>query len=308
MWVSELLTEDNFVNGSSFLIAAGILSDIPGRITGGLNQSSDRVMIITSIVSLLWIGFIIVVTSGERRLTIKHSKVMSFGRKEVKDNHIPLKLNQAGVMPVIFALSFLSTPTLIIDLLMKSDYISNLSWISGVQGVVSKITNPDLIYYNLVLTLLIIIFSIFYTFVIFNPEDIAKNLQKQGAYIPGVRPGEETTNFLTKIMLRLSFAGSIFLAFITLIPLVIPKILQATWTLEFPDRFINTLSQFSLFSVGMPNAVVNALEAFQISKDWSITVPIFFSGTAILIVIRVALDVLDKIKSLKTEKYSVTGI
>lgn len=291
MWVSELITEDGFLNGSSYLIAAGILADIPGVLSGSLETTANRIVAITVAVSLLWVGFIVFITSAERRIAIKHARIRTFGQKPIKDNHLPLKLNQSGVMPVIFALSFLSTPMMILDAIMKSDLPDKYTWLSKLDSFFQMVANSNSEtynpwYYNGILVFLIVSFSIFYTFVVFKPSDTAENLQKQGAYIVGVRPGEETKRYLTKIMLRLAVVGSIFLALIAIVPMVIPDVLQSTGSYSLPAF----------------------LGGATISKNWSVDVPILFSGTGILIVIGVAVDMLEKIRSMKTEEYSIKGI
>lgn len=268
-WISELISEYKFVNGSSYLIAAGILSDIPGKFTGDTMNGNVYVMIGVIVFIILWVGFVVYVTEAEKRLTIKYAKIMTFGSKPVSDNHMPLKLNQSGVMPVIFALSFLSTPSFILSIISNTKLPERFTWITKINEIVNKATDSNGIYYNIILTVLIILFSLFYTFVVFNPEETAKNLQKQGAYLPGVRPGKETQSYLTKIMLRLGVVGSLFLAFITLIPFLVPSLL-----LKYGD----------------------------------ISVPMIFSGTGILIVIGVSTDVLQKVRSLKSEEYRFKGI
>jgi len=269
MWISEILSEDNFVNGSSYIIAAGILADIPGKFSAGLSGVEDYVMAIVVVVTILWVAFVIYITSAERRIPIKHAKVKSFSSKPMKDNYIPLKLNQAGVMPVIFALSFLSTPALVLDLLQKSDWVSKYSWLQTISEFVTKISDTKSIVYNVILALLIFGFSIFYAFVVMNPEERADSLKRQGAFIPGVRPGEESRRYLSKILLRMSIWGGLFLVIVAVLPMVLPNL---------------------------------------ISSHLNITVPIFFSGTGVLIVIGVMVNILDKFRSLKTERYTLTGI
>ncbi|MBN1374461.1 preprotein translocase subunit SecY [Candidatus Dojkabacteria bacterium] len=272
MWLSELVTEDGFLNGSSYLIAAGILSDIPSRFISASGSVGTLVLILTIVGSLLWIGFVVFVTSAERRVVMKHAKIMTFNSKKVKDNHLPLKLNQAGVMPVIFATSFVSMPQLLVKVLSNVSWVQTTAWLSN---AVSKIelfyTDASLEYYRQgLIALLIIVFSLVYTFVVFNPREVAENLQKQGAYIPGVRPGKDTTNYLIKVMLRLSVVGSIFLSLLAMFPFIVQEI-----TSLFNENLI---------------------------------IPMFFSGTGILIVIGVAIDLFNKIRSMKTETYSITGI
>lgn len=286
MWLSELLTEDNFINGSSYLIAAGILADIPGKFSQGEMSTNTWILVGVLIFTVLWIGFIGYVMAAEKKVKIKHAKVMSFATKPIDDNHLPLRLNQSGVMPVIFAMSFMSTPSLVMDLLSRSELVSKYQWIGNVSEWVTKHMGSENIYYSIILAALIVLFSVFYTFVVFSPQDTSENLKKQGAYIPGIRPGSDTKKYLTKIMVRLSIVGSIFLAFITIFPIVLPKFLTSTWSYILP----------SFLGSGV------------LAKNWTLDAPFLFSGTAIIIIVGVAVEVFDKIRSMQTDRYSVKGI
>lgn len=286
MWLSELLTEDNFINGSSYLIAAGILADVPGKFSLGEMANNNWVIVGVLLFTFLWIGFIGYVMAAVKKIKIKHAKVMSFATKPIDDNHLPLRLNQSGVMPVIFAMSFMSTPSLVMDLLSRSDLAAKYQWIANVSEWVTKYMGSENIYYSLILASLIVVFSVFYTFVVFSPHDTSENLKKQGAYIPGIRPGSDTKQYLTKIMVRLSIVGSMFLAFITIFPILLPKFLISTWNYTLP----------SFLGSGV------------ISKNWVFDVPFLFSGTAIIIIVGVAVEVFDKIRSMQTDRYSVKGI
>ena len=252
----------------------------------GEMANNNWVIVGVLVFTFLWIGFIGYVMAAVKKIKIKHAKVMSFATKPIDDNHLPLRLNQSGVMPVIFAMSFMSTPSLVMDLLSRSELATKYQWIANVAEWVTKYMGSENIYYSIILASLIVIFSVFYTFVVFSPQDTSENLKKQGAYIPGIRPGSDTKQYLTKIMVRLSIVGSMFLAFITIFPILLPKFLISTWSYTLPSF----------------------LGGNVISKNWVFDVPFLFSGTAIIIIVGVAVEVFDKIKSMQTDRYSVKGI
>lgn len=213
MWLGELISESGIGNGSSFIIMAGILAGIPGSLQANLSATSQSKSWIVVLFFLVILIGVVIINVAERKVKIQYARrVRSTGT--AAGSHIPLKLNQAGVMPVIFALSLLSFPQLAGRFLTGDwipEFISNAS-----SWVTVQLENP--IVYNLLLALTIIFFSFFYTFVVFNPANIAENLQKQGAFIPGIRPGKQTEKYLTKSAMRLNILGAVFLAIIAILP------------------------------------------------------------------------------------------
>ena len=219
MWMGELLSDMGVGNGSSFLIMAGILAGIPGSLKSNIStlDSSKNWIILFAFIILVLV--VVVVNIAERKVKIQYARrVRTSGA--TAESHIPLKLNQSGVMPVIFALSMLSFPQLVARVLTGDkipEVVQNVS-----NWVVAQLENP--MSYNVLLAIMIIFFSIFYTFVMFNPANIAENLQKQGAFIPGIRPGKETERYISKAAVRLSIFGSIFLAGIAILPSIAKNI------------------------------------------------------------------------------------
>lgn len=219
MWMGELVSEMGIGGGSSLLIFVGILSGIPGSLKTNFASMDGRdvtVLVLSFLAILLGIIF---VTEAERQVPIQFARrVRSVGT--AAESHIPLKLNQSGVMPVIFAMSMLSFPQLIAQFLTGDkipDFIKDsATWIT------TQLENPYI--YNGLLFVLIVAFSMFYTFVVFNPANVAENLQKQAAFIPGVRPGPQTVKYLTKAASKLSVVGALFLAVIAIIPSIAQEI------------------------------------------------------------------------------------
>jgi preprotein translocase subunit SecY len=213
MWMGELISESGVGNGSSFIIMAGILSGIPGSLKSNINSGSQAHSWIVLLFFMIILMGVIVINISERKVKIQYARrVRSTGTSA--ESHIPLKLNQSGVMPVIFSLSLLSFPQLIGRFLTGDkipEFISNASiWVT------TQLENP--VTYNILLSVTIVFFSFFYTFVVFNPSNIAENLQKQGAFIPGIRPGKQTEKYLSKSAMRLNILGAIFLAVIAILP------------------------------------------------------------------------------------------
>lgn len=218
MWLSELISEDGVGGGSSYLIFLGIIAGIPGTIKNNLQLMDELQTAIFFIFAVILIAGVVFVTQAERRITTQYSRRVRVGG--AKDSYIPIKLTQTGVMPVIFAISILSFPQLIGQFLVSRNYSEKLTVFA--QKMVELLTND---YINNILTfVLIIAFAFFYLSVVFNTEELSENLQKQGAFIPGIRPGKSTSQYLRKTALRLTVVGAIFLATIA----VLPNILVST--------------------------------------------------------------------------------
>jgi preprotein translocase subunit SecY len=220
MWISELITEQGVGNGSSFIIFAGILSSLPGLIRKDLDVIAyDTALIISVVIGILiMIAGIIWVTESTRKIPIQYARrvrgrVMYGGQS----SFLPLKINQAGVMPVIFAASFLTFPQIITQFFITSTDSSSFLYKAS-DWIGQLYTNENLWLYNLLYFIFILLFTFFYTFVVLNPDEQAENLKKAGGFIAGIRPGKSTAKHLTKIMVRLTTVGAIFLATVALIP------------------------------------------------------------------------------------------
>lgn len=215
MWVGELITERGVGNGASLLIFVNIVSTLPRSLgqTVELAQSGDRSLvggvIILMIVFLAMIVGIIFVQEGTRRIPIISAR-RQVGRKLYieQSNYLPLRLNQGGVMPIIFASAVLVLP------ISLTQYVSN----AGFSQFVNAYFNPTSWFYVSLYLLLIVFFSFFYSSLVINPEDLSRNLKKMGASIPGIRPGKATTEYIGKILNRLTFLGAIFLGLVAVIP------------------------------------------------------------------------------------------
>jgi len=266
MWIGEQITQSGIGNGISLIIFAGIVSSIPSAIgstitllnTGGMNF----IMVIGIVaVILVTVGVIIYVELGERRVPITYAKkVMMQNQNKRVMNYIPIKVNLAGVIPVIFASAILMFPGTILSGNITADS-------SQLMKDVADIMNPNSYFFNVFTFVFVVFFAYFYASITFNSKDISENLKRQGGFIPGVRPGSHTAEFLNETASRLTFTGAIYLGLVATLPWVIVK--------------------------GMG-------------------VPFFFGGTAVLIVVQVALDTMRKIEAQvymqKYETLSAVGL
>ncbi len=233
MWFGELITDRGIGNGSSIVITIGILGSLPSLIQQDLKvlkldfsgiasiaelfRSSSFIAATTLVVGfVLMIIGIVFVTEATRKLTIHYARrVRSSGT--MQSSFLPLKLNQAGVMPVIFASSLLSFPQIIAQFLVNQ-VKSGIVYDIALKINTSFLTDFGSPGYLITYFVLIIIFSYFYTFVVMKPDEVSDNLKKSGGFIPGIRPGEATAKYIAEIMIKLTFVGSIFLAVVALIP------------------------------------------------------------------------------------------
>lgn len=223
MWLGEQINERGIGNGMSLIIFGGIIARIPSairsvytQITAG--QLSIVAVIIFAAFAIVVIVGVIEIQQGTRRIPVQYAKRV-VGRKMYggQSTHIPLKVNQAGVIPVIFALSILQFPLTITYFFPDTGFTSFMTkWLSP-SG------NPGVFIYAILNIALIIFFNYFYTAVTFNPVDVANNMKANGGFIPGIRPGKATIDYLSKVMSRLSFVGAIFLAAIATLPTIISQ-------------------------------------------------------------------------------------
>ncbi|MEL7567247.1 MAG: preprotein translocase subunit SecY [Dehalobacterium sp.] len=214
MWMGELITEKGIGNGISLIIFAGIVSRLPAGINTIFQYLKAGTTNIFAVLLFLVIAVVIIagvvgMHEGQRRIPVQYAKRV-VGRKVYggQSTHIPLKVNQAGVIPVIFAMSILMFPSTI------AGFFPN----SGVATWINTVLSPQHVFYMVIYTLLIIFFTYFYTAVTFNPKDVAENMQKYGGFIPGLRPGKPTADYIDKVLTRITLAGAVFLAFIALLP------------------------------------------------------------------------------------------
>lgn len=247
MWLGEQMTDKGLGNGISMIIFAGIIARLPTGIanTFRLMSAGEMSLFLLLIILAVMVGilaFIVYMERGQRRIPIQYAKRM-VGRRMMggQSSHLPLRINTAGVIPPIFASSLLMFPATLAN-------FSSVEWLKNM----SAWFNPSSVLYNVIYVGLIVFFCYFYTAIMFDPKGIADNLRKQGGFIPGIRPGARTREYIDKVLSRITLWGALYVSFICVVPMIL-------------------ISQFN--------------------------VPFYFGGTALLIVVGVAMDFMGKIES-----------
>ena len=219
MWLGEQITERGIGNGISLIIFIGIIARFPASILDEYQLILGGRNIIVELVILVLMGFIVagvvLVTQGTRRIPVQYAKRV-IGRKVYGGvtQYIPLRVNTAGVMPIIFAQAIMFVPQIIFQFFPDSEFIATLSsdWFSYSSWT-----------YSFIYGLMIVFFTYFYTAIAFNPKDVADNMKKQGGFIPGIRPGTHTSEFVDNILTKITLPGSIFLAIVAILPTLMIK-------------------------------------------------------------------------------------
>ncbi|NVN90681.1 MAG: preprotein translocase subunit SecY [Desulfuromonadales bacterium] len=254
MWLGEQMSEKGIGNGISLIIFAGIVVRIPTALvnTGKLlsaGQLSLFVLIFVLALMFVVIAGIVFVERGQRRLPIHYAKrVVGLKTYNAQSSHLPLKVNMAGVIPPIFASSIIMFPATIANFI-------NVPW---VQQIAKNLT-PGHWAYNILFVAFIVFFCYFYTAVTFNPVDVAENIKKHGGYIPGIRPGKETSEFMDTVLTRLTFAGAIYISVVC----VLPSILIGKFNLPF--YFGGTAL---LIAIGVGMDTVAQIESHLITRNY----------------------------------------
>ena len=228
MWLGEQITERGVGNGISLIIFAGIVAGLPHAIGGTLELSRTGAFPIP-LVLLLFVGaititgLVVFVERGQRKILVNYAK-RQVGRKiySGQSSHLPLKLNMSGVIPPIFASSIILFPATLAGWFGSSE---NLTWLKDIGGML----HPGQPIYVLLYASAIIFFCFFYTALVFNPKETAENLKKSGAFVPGIRPGEQTGRFIETIMMRLTLAGALYVTLVCLLP----EFLIVKWSVPF---------------------------------------------------------------------------
>ena len=214
MWIGELISEKGMGNGISLLIFAGIVSTVPTQMASAVKSTSPPVMLGLIAGTIALTLFIIYVSEGDKRVPVVYASRRS---KAQQKSFLPLKVNQAGMIPIIFAISVVSMPSILANFFAQSDK----EGLRQAAEFIAKHLNPGspTFWYNVLYSVLIFAFTYFYVSIVFEPKKIADNIQNRGGFIPGHRPGQETTKFLERTINHLTFWGGLFLAFVAVAPL-----------------------------------------------------------------------------------------
>jgi len=252
MWFGELITDQGIGNGSSLIIFAGIVADMPDAITRFLGGGGGAGGLTVLFIVILVVGTIAAICYFERshrRIPVQYTK-RQVGRKMYSgaQSYLPLKINVSGVIPPIFASSILMFPA----------QIAHMSG-SGFLEEAASVLHPADWRYNLLFTIMVVFFAFFYTAVVFNPVDVADNLKKSGGFIPGIRPGKNTAQYIEKVLSRITFAGALYLSVVCMIPALLQKYVQV------PFRFGGT---GLLIVVGVALDTVQQIESHLITRNY----------------------------------------
>jgi preprotein translocase subunit SecY len=228
MWLGEQITERGIGNGISLIIFAGIAAGLPHAVVGTLELQRTGALSILAVLAIgtlvaLVTAFVCFVETGQRRILVNYAK-RQVGNKVYggQSSHLPLKLNMSGVIPPIFASSIILFPATVVGWFGASE---GMDWLKNIAGTLS----PGQPIYVLLYASAIIFFCFFYTALVFNPKETADNLKKSGAFVPGIRPGDQTARYIEKIMLRLTLTGSIYVVLVCLLP----EIMILNWNVPF---------------------------------------------------------------------------
>jgi preprotein translocase subunit SecY len=272
MWLGEQITERGIGNGMSLIIFAGIVVNFPRAVIATVDQlNTGQIGLLTMAILLVLmvavIAAIIYVERGHRRITVQYAKRV-VGRRQYggSSTHIPLKVNTGGVIPVIFASSILSFPA------MLSGMFTPGSWADAAVRQIAY----GMPLYNLLYVLGIVFFAYFYTAIIFNPDDVSENMRKYGGFIPGIRPGKRTAEYIDTILARITLVGAIYLAIVAIIPEFLLTGMKVA-----PIPFIG-----EWLDANLPRFITQGLG-----------VTFFFGGTSLLIVVGVAMDTVNQVES-----------
>ena len=217
MWLGEQITERGIGNGISMLIFAGIVAGIPGAIGQALESArqgdlNSLVLVFVLLIAVAVVYFVVFIERGQRRLTVNYAQRQGRQAYNAQSSHLPLKVNMAGVIPAIFASSLLLFPASI------SQWFGSATNAPDWLQDISLLIGPGQPLYVLMFSSLIIFFSFFYTALMYNPREVADNLKKGGAYLPGIRPGEHTAKYIDSVTTRLTLIGGIYITLICLMP------------------------------------------------------------------------------------------
>jgi preprotein translocase subunit SecY len=252
MWLGELLTERGVGNGMSLLIFTSIAAKFPSSLFSIAQQKSIETLLVVIGIGVLIVGLVILVEQSQRRIPVQYAKRV-VGRREYggQATYIPIKVNMAGVVPVIFASSLLYLPALIAQFNQPDANGKVADWVTWVSNYLTKGDHP---LYMALYFLLIVGFTYFYVAITFNPEEVSDNMKNYGGFIPGIRAGRPTTEFLEFVLSRITFPGAIYLGLIALVPLIAFSMVGANQNFPFGGTSILIIVGVGLETVKQINA------------------------------------------------------
>ena len=270
VWLGELISERGIGNGISILIFAGIISGLPQYVAGQLYTGVGDTVTTTILLGALTIGLVYVIVifqEAQRRIPVQYSRsVFRSGRmyRQSGQTHIPLRVNTVGMIPLIFAFSVIIFPAYVGSIFATSDnkFIADAAvWIQGVF-------DPGNWGYWVFLFLTVVVFTFFYTLVIFQQQNLAENLQRQGGFIPGIRPGRPTEEYINRVLLRITWGGAFFLGFVAVAPFVFAVIVGGDFSLRGRSQAFGITSTGLIIVVGVVLDTMRQIEAQLLMRQY----------------------------------------
>ena len=219
VWMGELITERGIGNGISIIIFGGIVAGMPQVVGQGfLARDNASGLFLLALVGLIVVFLIVIFNEAQRRIPVQYGRSVFRGGRMYRQNgatHLPLRVNSAGMIPLIFAFSIMVLPGTVAQFIANP---SSNNFFSRVALFISSTFSPSSVWYWMVIFILVVIFTFFYTLVVFQQQQLAENLQKNGGFVPGIRPGVPTQQYLNRVILRITWGGALFLGFIAILP------------------------------------------------------------------------------------------
>ena len=221
VWLGELISEEGIGNGISLIIFSGIVAGLPGIVgRAGLSGAGAALsaFLLLAVITLAVVAMIVLFQEAQRRIPVQYARSTIRGGRMYRQQgqtHIPLRVNSAGMIPLIFAFSIMIFPPAFAQFVEQT---SDVGWIADVAGFFVDVLTPANFVYWLFVFVLVVLFAFFYTMVVFQQQNLAENLQRQGGFIPGIRPGRPTQEYISRVLIRITWGGAIFLGFIAILP------------------------------------------------------------------------------------------
>ena len=260
VWLGELITENGIGNGISLIIFGGIVAGLPQVFGQALFGNNITDMILVAIFGLAVVYFIVVFNEAQRRIPVQYGKnVIQRGRvyRQSGASHIPLRINSAGMIPLIFAFSIMILPGTI------AQYVANPAsdnFFARAGTFIASAVSPASLFYWVMVFILVVIFAFFYTMVVFQQQQLADNLQRNGGFIPGIRPGPPTQQYLNRVIIRITWGGAIFLGLVAIVPFFVTRLTDV--------QAITLTSTSLLIMVGVALDTMRQLESQLLMRNY----------------------------------------
>ncbi|HXG42729.1 MAG TPA: preprotein translocase subunit SecY [Dehalococcoidia bacterium] len=270
VWLGELITERGIGNGISIIIFAGIVSGLPEYVGARLFTGVGGTITSTLMLGLFTLGLVYLIVffqEAQRRIPVQYSRSVFRGGRMYRQSgqtHIPLRVNSVGMVPLIFAYSIILLPAYVGQVLAQNsnDFISNVGeW-------AQRAFTPGNPFYWLLLFLSVVIFTFFYTLVIFQQQNLAENLQRQGGFIPGIRPGRPTEEYINRVLMRITWAGALFLGFVAVSPFLIGALMEQDVSLRGRSAALGISASGLIIVVGVVLDTMRQIEAQLLMRQY----------------------------------------